>query len=280
MTSAASDVAFVRVCTFNMLARPYTKFNKALHGASGPLETLEQTAARHALNIELLRGIDPMFALLQEHDRELHPSVLGATASVCAFVEGRSEGCSVLAFEGHSGIGGVTLRHTWTLDLGEGKTAAFALVNVKKASWTFPLLLVSVHLKGGPDSGPVKVKQITAVLAQVPPEVPCVLAGDMNETDPAAVFGGLLKDAGFTHVEPTGPTGLNSPMTVQLTIDHVYTRGLAEVKMAPMAWVPREPWGPGAVVGSDHVPVVFDIGFSVPGLSCSSATSGYSFFAV
>jgi endonuclease/exonuclease/phosphatase family metal-dependent hydrolase len=280
MTFEGTELAFVRLCTFNMLARPYTKFNKALHGASGPLETADQTAARYALNMQVLEDIGPMFALLQEHDRELHPvTQLHAASSVCAFVEGRSEGCSVLAFKKHGSAG--TLQHTWTLDMGEGKTAAFAFaeVNIEGVA-TFPLLLVSVHLKGGPDSGPVKVKQITAVLAQVlsqvPPDVPCVLAGDMNETDPAAVFVELLKEAGFKHLEPKGPTGLNSPMTVQLTIDHVYTRGLAEVKAAPMVWVPREPWGPDAVVGSDHVPVVFDIGFPVP----VPASDGYSYFAV
>ncbi len=271
-----SEPLRIKLCTFNLLARPYTKFNQALHNnTAAPVETLDQTAARYALNTRVLRTIAPDIALLQEHDCGLHArDHLHATSSVCAYVDGRAEGCSVLGFGS-----AVDLRFVWTLDLGEGKTAAFALAAMRGAAGSL-LALVSAHLKGGPDTAIVKRKQIAAILAKIPARMPCVLAGDMNETNPMAVFGDLLTDAGFTHVAPTGPTGLNSAMTTPLTIDHVFIREIHGATMLPMMFAPGVPWTPGAAVGSDHVPVVVEMNWPAAPEDGGGgvATSGYSYY--
>lgn len=97
----------------------------------------------------------------------------------------------------------------------------------------------------------------------LPPTGTCIVAGDMNENDPARQLDGIFASFGFTRIPSPAPTAQNSALTVPLTLDHVYARGpYASCTVA----VPYEiqlgaPWAAGSRVGSDHVPVLIDLTF-------------------
>jgi endonuclease/exonuclease/phosphatase family metal-dependent hydrolase len=234
----------LRFVTFNMLSHGYTKHNSAVHG-NGPARSLESVAQRdrrRALNAALVASVDADVLLLQEHDEDVSLPHYSSTITR-AFVDGRSEGCSVAVKDG-SGGGGIIAQ--WTLDLGDGKTAASALVH---GVW-----FTSVHFKGGPGSEPMRREQAARLVARLSPTGPAVIAGDFNDTDPDSTVGSVLGPE-WKRVPYEGHSGLNGGMTVPLAIDHVYVRDLEGATAAPML-PPKQPWLDDVVCGSDHVPIV------------------------
>ena len=250
--------------SFNMLATQYTKFNTALHGGATPgcKETAAQRDARYAMNQDRLAHLDADVLLLQEHDVAcaLPPEYQGY--GVHATVERREEGCSVAFSSKDAGALPVCACYR-TLDLGEGKTAAIAR--------TPGLTYVSVHLKGGPGSVPIRNEQVRWLLANVPAACggdPVLIAGDMNEAAPDEPVTGssepslsaLFASQGFRRIPYAGYSGLNGGMTVPLAIDHVYVRGMDDVDVrVTLPYQPACPWAPEARVGSDHVPLVISL---------------------
>lgn len=277
MTSAVcppdpSPAEELKVVSWNLLSHKYTKFNKALHGQAGPLESVEQQDTRIARIHAMIHDLDADVLLLQEHDSCV--PIPGYRRGVRAFVEHRPEGCSILVADRcRWGVEGAV-----TLDLSEGKTAAIARWG---SAW-----LVSCHLKGGPESAPVKRAQVQLIVDALrqhhallcahggPTPMHVVWAGDMNDTAPGDTFGDTLAEAGLVLVPPVGCTGLTSDMRTQLTLDHfIVSREIADgprgVRLSlPLAPDPRGPWAPGSAQGSDHVPVVAVVG--IPTLSHSS----------
>ena len=237
------------LATFNLLATGYTKFSTVHHsGPAAPPRTLEsasQRDARRDASVALIRDLNLEFLLTQEHDtgfdlpRDLFPHVASALAL------DRTEGCRVYSrtqpFVATAG-----------LEIGDGKTAVVATT-------ADGVTLVSTHLKGGPDSGPVQRAQISRILEAVPPSGPCIIGGDLNATDPDRVFGDLLSAAGFARVPNSAVTGMTSSFHLQLVLDHLYVRGVAAA-VRPTGLVPFSPWNtadpPCRTSGSDHIPLV------------------------
>lgn len=240
------------VVSYNLLSHGYTKFNQALHGQPTPLESEEQLATRRRRELDTIAAVSPAVLLLQEHDTDF--AIPGYNRGVRACVDGRTEGCSVLLADScpHG------MDTSFTIDLGDGKSAAVALVG---GVW-----FVSCHLKGGPGSGHAKKRQVASILCALGKEAgraySAVWAGDMNETAPGDLFGEECAAAGFTLMDPVGHTGLTCAMDVALTLDHVMVHGLPRASVSielPLAPDARTPWAAGAEQGSDHVPVVIRI---------------------
>ncbi len=242
--AATTTPNVLEVMTFNMLAHPYTKFNQAFHkNPDGVLETAAQRAERYLLNLQTIEARAPPVLLTQEHDVAL--AVTGYTTGASAYVESRTEGCSVLFRDG-TPIAAAPKRCR-TLDLLEGKTAVVVTV------FGFATF-VSLHLKGGPGSRPVKLAQLRKVLEAVEGLGPTVIGGDFNETD-VSVFAELMGSADFHCVQYEGASGLGTDLMTPLALDHVYVRDVHAVSLAAVR-APANPWLPGAVIGSDHVPLV------------------------
>jgi endonuclease/exonuclease/phosphatase family metal-dependent hydrolase len=168
-----------------------------------------------------------------------------------AAVEDRDEGCAML-----SNTPFVT---TFGVDIGDGKTAVGATTDTG-------LTFASLHLKGGPGTEGAKRAQIARVLEFVGSEARCVIGGDMNDTNPDGSFGDLMSAAGFRRIAYAGASGMTSDFSKQLTLDHLYVRGIARVEPVPLlvpgtgeTISPGSPWRPEALVGSDHIPVVFEL---------------------
>jgi endonuclease/exonuclease/phosphatase (EEP) superfamily protein YafD len=184
-------------------------------------------------------ALAPDVLLLQEHE-------VGV-----AFPGYTPEGTSVL-FKATAGPA-EACRGAWQLDIGDGKSAAFAVA----ASGT---VFVSVHLRGGPGSADAKRRQLEMVLGALSEHAgPCVIAGDMNDVDPAANLDATLGTAGFVRVPPAGPTGLTSDLRTELCLDHVYLRGVKASAPLALPYAVENPWLPGAILGSDHAPVMLEI---------------------
>jgi endonuclease/exonuclease/phosphatase family metal-dependent hydrolase len=83
----------------------------------------------------------------------------------------------------------------------------------------------------------------------------------MNDTDPDSTFGDLMGAAGFARVPYEGVSGMTSDFSKLLALDHVYVRGAKAVHV-PGEFLPGSPWRPDALVGSDHIPLVFDLAMS------------------
>jgi hypothetical protein len=238
------------VVSFNMLAHAYTKFNSALHKAPHTREeTKDQRDARRERNAALVATLRPSVLLLQEHDDDV--VIPGYGRGVRAFVDSRSEGCSVLLADDYSG----TIDKSFTVDLGEGKSAAAAFV---KGVW-----YMSSHLKGGPDSEYIKIRQVNLLLETLEKmagkDAPAVWAGDMNDTKPEAQLVTCAAPKGFALISAVGPTGLTSKMDTALALDHVFVRGVPGVRLT-IPHAPRigGPWD-SCDHGSDHVPLVISL---------------------
>jgi hypothetical protein len=240
------------VVSYNLLSHGYTKFNQALHGQSTPVESHDQMAARRRREQDLVAALNPAVLLLQEHDHDF--AVAGYRRGVRAFVDGRTEGCSVLLADAVA----AEMDTSFTVDLGDGKSAAVGLVG---GVW-----FISCHLKGGPGSEGAKKRQVGTILRALRVAAGdtfyAVWAGDMNETAPGELFGEECAGAGFTLLDPVGPTGLTSRMDTALALDHVLLHGLprgAVTVELPLVPDTKTPWAPDATQGSDHVPVVIRV---------------------
>jgi endonuclease/exonuclease/phosphatase family metal-dependent hydrolase len=187
--------------------------------------------------------LDVDVLLLQEHD--LACSVPGYSFGVHAFTDGRWEGCSVLFRDAPTS----TFR-TFTVDLRHGKTAAVAEMD--------GVVFVSVHLKGGPGTEEDRRAQMALLLKALPAEGPCLIAGDMNDTDPDATFGALLAAARFKRAPYDGFSGFNSALTTPLVLDHMYARQVTVVDVH-LPYALENPWLSDATSGSDHAAVVAEV---------------------
>jgi endonuclease/exonuclease/phosphatase family metal-dependent hydrolase len=236
--------------TFNLLAHAYTKYAKAHHRnpTGHELESSAQRQRRRLCNAAVVAAFMPDVLCTQEHDKDL--DIVGYEAGVRASVEGRGEGCAVLFRSGS--VLSQQARRTWTVDLREGKTAAFAHLPGHA-------VFVSVHLKGGPDSDAVKRRQLAAVLEMLPTEPRVVVCGEMNEPRPEALFADCLAAHGLKRVHYEGFSGMSSDYSVPLHIDHMFVRQSAVVQRASVLGHPMSPWLPEASSGSDHVPLVATI---------------------
>jgi endonuclease/exonuclease/phosphatase family metal-dependent hydrolase len=246
LTCHMSTPLVMKFATFNLLSTLYTKFSTVHHaGPSAPPRTLETPAQRDARRAAAQATIDGLQAdvlCTQEHDVDF--SVMGFAYQVMVTAWDRQEGCRVLS--------NVPFRWSMGLELGEGKTAAIAcLVN--------GVVVVSTHLKGGPDSGPIQQAQVARILQFVPKGSPCVFAGDLNATDPVKVFGATLEDHGLHRVPSSTLTGMNSALDTLLTLDHVFVRDLTATELVT-GCVPRPPWTDTATsTGSDHAPLLVEL---------------------
>jgi endonuclease/exonuclease/phosphatase family metal-dependent hydrolase len=268
---------YAHIVSWNLLYSKYTKYNSAYHGQGDMQpESPEQTAHRNHLNALAIRALKPDVLLVQEAGLDLDIEHY-TSAGVSASVEGRREGCKVLLRSAAAGgmyaelpVRGVGV------DLGHGKTAAVATLGAgSREAVTF----ASVHLAGGKEmTSALKAEQMARVLANVPSEGPCVIAGDFNDTNPeSGELGALLAGAGFTRLECAGPTGASSDLKTPLTLDHVFVRALPGTRVASLPFpvqVPSNPWAPEAHVGSDHVPVSFVVSFEAPVAHPSGAGAG------
>ena len=236
----------MKVLSFNLLAHPYTKFSASFHRSpdGGVLESAAQQVTRYARNEVIISTLTPDVLCTQEHDREF--VIPDYTEGVSAYVEGRSEGCSVL-FRTGSELSRKP-RRTWTLDLTEGKTAAFAHVPGHG-------VFVSVHLKGGPGSEATRRKQLAMVLQALPLEATVVICGDMNETKPDKLFAEQLALHGLRRVPYDAWSGMTSDFSAPLALDHVFVRVSAHATATVMGH-PKDPWASDATCGSDHVPLL------------------------
>ncbi len=257
MTSFGSPKVLVSCATFNALAHPYTKFNSAHHGHSETaVETATQQTRRYELNARALAEFYADVLLLQEHDQAF--VVPGYRRIMRAFVDGRSEGCSIALADSSP----MEFLSAATVDLGEGKSAVIAKIAADAACfWA-----VSLHLKGGRDTDDVKRSQVQRVqttlqaLGFAKDTDTLVFAGDMNDVDPDRTFGALLRTGcNVCWHAPVGPTGLTSAFDKAIAIDHVFVTCDRRVEIQPLRHAPGSPWATDAVVGSDHVPVLFTV---------------------
>jgi endonuclease/exonuclease/phosphatase family metal-dependent hydrolase len=241
----AAALLAMKVVSFNLLAHPYTKFQKEWHKQAAGVETADQWATRRARNASAIAAIGPDVLLLQEHD--VGVAIDGYTTAVNAVVGDHVEGTSVLLRTGMP-----PPLAAWQLDIGDGKSAAFARLHSG-------LTVASVHLRGGPDSADAKRRQLDMVLAQLPGGHPAIVAGDMNEARPWEALDATMAAGGFTRLAPAGDTGLTSDLRTRLCIDHVYTRGVEVTAPLSLPLPVENPWEDGAVLGSDHAPLVFAV---------------------
>jgi hypothetical protein len=246
--------------SFNALAHGYTKFSTEHHSGPGApprsLESEAQRLQRYAKNQNVLGALRPDYLLTQEEDFD-GPALPGFQYCASVALFDRTEGCVI-----RSRVNPIL--HSVGVDLGEGKTAVVAFLRSG-------LTLISAHLKGGPGSDPVKVAQVRRILTFVPPVGPAIFGGDFNSTNPEEVLGGVLGPAGFTHVPNEHPTGLTSDLSTPLILDHFFIRGDFTAVAAPVIQTPASPWLPGAVVGSDHVPLLITLGPTSPPAPSPSA---------
>ena len=235
----------LEIASFNLLYHGYTKFNQPFHkNPAERTETIEQRDVRYERNRLLVDTMAVDVLLTQEHDVTLKFDDYAVAGS--AFVEGRGEGCAVLLRRGTPVE--AARRQVVTVDLGEGKTAVIVVVD---GFGTF----VSLHLKGGPESKEIRLKQLRTVLGLTDSTLPCLIGGDFNEDAVADSISPLMATCGFAESPYPGHTALHTDMETPLALDHFYLRGFTSLNTAPFM-VPKNPWDPENLVrGSDHVPL-------------------------
>jgi endonuclease/exonuclease/phosphatase family metal-dependent hydrolase len=117
-----------------------------------------------------------------------------------------------------------------------------------------PVLLFDVHFSSGPELRPTRTEQGGVLLGMLPPDVPVVVAGDLNDTPDSPLLTRIV-DAGFVDawvVAGGGGPGNTIPANEpRRRIDYVLARGLAVLD----ADVPDD-LGPAMSGLSDHRPVV------------------------
>lgn len=281
IASASSQPTRFNVLSWNILARPFTYFNKeppgcvqGHHNPSADIESTAQTRARYGLVSDALLARRPDVVLLQECEKaffeaELNPRAAEVNSAYELFAtHEEGPGTAVLVLRGGQCVAtGVVTRVGATEDTG-GTSKSVTLVQVAIGGRL--LWLGSIHatpVKYGPQKVREQLVQLSdalrsdanATLTASPPRV--LIAGDLNaEPDEveglqrSSCLGGLQRiDAGLGH------TGLSSTFDEPVTIDHAFiSPGLRVISAArekqPASPFDRAAEGPSPVIGaSDHV---------------------------
>eukprot|EP00928_Gymnodinium_smaydae_P047560 TRINITY_DN31751_c0_g1_i1.p1 TRINITY_DN31751_c0_g1~~TRINITY_DN31751_c0_g1_i1.p1 ORF type:complete len:331 (+),score=26.08 TRINITY_DN31751_c0_g1_i1:45-1037(+) len=270
----------LQVMSWNILARPFTKYNKEHHRASGRVEDAIQTVSRYTLagedvlnrrcDIVCLQECEDEFTdvkwnlaaprLLEEYVFFRCPRKATDGPGTAVLVRRGGQAVPLVEPGGHTCIGG-------SPETGGGSKVA-TVVPVRAMSRE--ILAVSGHFAWDGDAQ--KRARHVELISQYVGDKSVVLAGDFNsepgksleEMEKGSSMFGRLKRAIF----PEGSmTGLSSDLSEQVCIDHIYTsRDMSHVRAFPMAR-PTNPWAgrmsrPAKVSGaSDHVPIFAELEF-------------------
>eukprot|EP00928_Gymnodinium_smaydae_P078560 TRINITY_DN6266_c0_g1_i1.p1 TRINITY_DN6266_c0_g1~~TRINITY_DN6266_c0_g1_i1.p1 ORF type:complete len:351 (+),score=24.00 TRINITY_DN6266_c0_g1_i1:59-1111(+) len=279
---AASNL---QVMSWNILARPYTKYNFQHHRASGSdtnsVENKDQTVSRYTIAGEAILKQSCDIVLLQECEYEFTdeewnnaaPRLLenysffrcpkDAEGGPGTAVLVRQDGQAVQLVDpgDHTCIGGSD-------ETGGGSKVA-TVVPVQVLSWE--ILAISGHFAF--DGLALKRLQHVEMISEYVGDKSIVLGGDFNSQpgtfleemeEQSSMFGGLKRA-----VLPEGSmTGLSGDFSRQVCIDHIYTsKDISHVRAFPMG-IPASPWAglegpqthPANVTGaSDHVPIYLEL---------------------
>jgi len=273
----------LRVITWNVLARPYTKYNPQHHRASGKMEDENQTLQRYTLAGEELVGRAADIVLLQECEsaffeprwnlaaEKLQEAYYSYRCSV-----GDSPGTAVLVKK----TGQAKCQAERPICIGGkeetgGSSKVATLVQLMHAGKT--LTAASIHLRGGTQADVLNSRRIHADLIcnSLKPQAELVLGGDFNckpgheldDLEAQPLFRDRLRRL---PLQEDAKTALCADMSSEEQIDHIYmSKGLEALRSFATA-KPRKPWAgnrtsPAKVLGaSDHVPVFAEMQWKPP----------------
>mmetsp|Transcript_74201 Transcript_74201/g.143637 ORF Transcript_74201/g.143637 Transcript_74201/m.143637 type:complete len:340 (+) Transcript_74201:57-1076(+) len=268
----------LRVITWNVLARPYTKYNSQQHRASAKLEDENQTKQRYTLAGEELVGRAADVVFLQECESDFFEPRWNLAASKLeeAYYTyrcnvGDSPGTAVLVKK----TGQATCHAERPLCIGGteetgGDSKVATLMQLMHGGKM--LTAASIHFRGGPQADvPVsRRKHADLILDGLTPETEIVLGGDFN-CNPGDQLDNLEVHPLFRDrlkrlpLQQDAKTGLSADMSREEILDYIYVSQGLEVLRSFATAKPRPPWAgnatkPAKVYGaSDHVPVFAEI---------------------
>ena len=267
------------VMTFNVLARPYTKYNRDFHRAETKTESETQTRTRYTLAAEEIASQGTDLVFLQEVEAPFFESAWNHAASklldkysvfACRKMElnngmeEESPGTAVLVKKS----GAVTTSVNSPLCIGGtkdtgGPSKVATVVHAQHGDK--PLVAVSTHFTW--DGAAAQRQHHAQLIGKSLPEGNVILGGDFNSQPSeslskleAASFLGSMTRAAL----PEGSaTGLSGNFSKTQYIDHIYyTSNDLSLLSVKALRAPASPWSgkvtsPAKVSGaSDHVPVV------------------------
>lgn len=273
--NVSNDKAGVSLMTWNILARPYTKYNDKFHCAHDKVEEPAQTRSRYTLAGNLIVNRSADLVLLQECEAEFFEPKWNTAAEkimqeyyLFACRHQQDPGTAVLVKKG----GRATSQVERPICIGGtdetgGPSKIATIVPVRIASRD--VSVVSSHFTF--DGAPEKRLHHMRILGEGLGKQSIVLGGDFN-CQPGPLLDALasstfLGDLQRAVLHPDEMTGLSGDFTKAVCIDHVYVPPSATVIKAACLAKPFSPWDgkdvqPAQVVAaSDHVPVVVELAF-------------------
>ena len=216
------------VWQINVLAREYTKYNKAFHSGER-LESPQQTINRYSLATKEILDNSPDVVCLQECSNAFFSSDWNELASEIddqyhkiSHNDGGPGVCILVKKEFGTGIYSILVGGTDDVG-GTSKKALAVLVQTKSNDYIW---ICSVHLAYDPAEEKLKAKKLLNLLGDKIPKwnyFPIILTGDFNmePEELSALNNTLLSD--MDRVEINKSTGLSPKFDVEIEIDHVYS---------------------------------------------------------
>lgn len=267
------------VMTWNVLARPFTKYNQKFHRARQNIEEEVQTRTRYTMAGEHIANQSSDLVFLQECEGSFFDSHWNLAAdkllleySMFRCTQGDDPGTAVLVKK----AGRATSAASSPICIGgseeTGGSSKFATLVPVKAG-TKELLAVSVHFTWD-GQAPKRQRHAELIGRELEHNKhvrghSIILGGDFNcepgerlsELESASFLGGLRR----AELPDGRATGLSGDFSQTVCIDHFYTsRDLGEPAAQVSAW-PASPWGgkvtrPAKVsAASDHLPVTIEL---------------------
>lgn len=276
----SNDKTGVSVMTWNVLARPYTKYNSKFHcaheaGTTMPVEEPAQTRSRYAAAGHIIVNTSHDLVLLQECEADFFEPQWNSEAAkvlkkyhLFACRQQREPGTAVLVRKD----GRATSQVDRPLCIGGtdetgGVSKVATIVPVRVGSTDVSVVSSHFGFDGMADKRLHHMQMLGGSLTNQT----VVLGGDFNcapgpnlDTLASSSFIGDLQRA---VLRPDEMTGLSGDFSKAVCIDHVYVSPSATVIKAACLAKPISPWDgkdtqPAPVVApSDHVPVVVAIAF-------------------
>ena len=256
-------MATIRILCWNVLATPHTRYNAAFHGQA-TVESEAQKIERYSRNKAIIDQTAADVVCLQEADDAFVSMLQPAHTILRHFLNGNREGTALLALVG----GSLEVTGATSLDLQWGKSAVFAFL--RSPAFGGAVWLASMHLSGGPHALDARIAQLQTVRVAMAAAAGSssdglVLCGDFNDTDPDAMQASVAEGARLRRApgDVGSASGLTADFLHATRIDHVVISAEAQGRVhgVQLPFAPGNPWRAGAdvLVGSDHVPLIFDI---------------------